>query len=296
VQINIIISQAVGTSADAAPGIITSLSSWLQSLALQTIVTVSGLKIAQVGIPQVVDLLTASTATTAAGTPLISSAGLLQEILVATSSAAAAAVASGSSSSSSEGSKKDDSSAAVVGIAVAAALAVVSVSAAAAVIVVVKQRARAAAARAENNQGLPKRVSHFLKCIRQPEPSQIDPYKYVQKFMVLRHLSTGSWPALAVRVEAICRHQRVAHQQLIIIHALLLLDIQHTLSSHPAAAQEQPEEQGFLQVPSNDHAHCNTMWPIYNRSSQQPCQPSHSATPWCIIQQPCSAFAFFCCF
>lgn len=176
VQVNIIISQAVGTSADAAPGLVTSLSSWAQSLAVQTIVTVSGLKIAQAGPPQVVDLLTASTATAAAGTPLISSAGLLQEILVATSSAAAAAVASGSSSSSSgEGGKKDDSSAAVVGIAVAAALAVVSVSAAAAIIVVVKQRARAAAARAENDQGLPKRVSACIAttCIKQKR-SQVD--------------------------------------------------------------------------------------------------------------------------
>jgi hypothetical protein len=159
-QINIIISQAVGASAEAAPSIVTSLSSWSQSLALQTIITVSGLKLAQAGVPQVVDLITATTATAAAGTPLISSAGLLQEILVATTSAAAAAVSGSSNSSSSSGvEQKDANNAVVIGIAVAAALAVVSVSAAAAVIVVVKQRTRAAAARADGDQGLSKRVS-----------------------------------------------------------------------------------------------------------------------------------------
>ncbi|KAF6265171.1 hypothetical protein COO60DRAFT_1457310 [Scenedesmus sp. NREL 46B-D3] len=106
----------------------------------------AGLGLAQAGAPQVVDLLTASTATAAAGTPLISSAGLLQEILVATTSAAAAAAASGGGSSS-DGDDRESRNSVVVGVAVAAALAVVSVSAAAAVIVVVKQRARAAAAR-----------------------------------------------------------------------------------------------------------------------------------------------------
>ncbi|KAF8055843.1 hypothetical protein HT031_006618 [Scenedesmus sp. PABB004] len=134
-EVQIIVSQAVGTSAGAAGEVVTRLQAWLgSSSALPGVLAAEGLSVLSAGVPQVVDL----------SAPGPSALGLVP-------APGALALLPGSLAPSGSSPRT------VVGVAVAAAVAVVAVCSAAVAIVMVRQRARAAAAAAAQaaSDGLP---------------------------------------------------------------------------------------------------------------------------------------------
>lgn len=191
VQVNIIVTQAVGVTASqqAAP-LADKLQQLEQSPALADLLALSGLTLAQAGKPQVIDLSAAALA--AAG---LGRGGTLAAASALGSEAAALGHAwttgSNTGSSNAAGSEKQESglvaAPAVIGIAIAVAVSVVAVCIAAVIIVVVKQRtkqARAAAATAADGQ-LPKSGKVSWLCVWDCSMATALPFSMVTLFAAL---------------------------------------------------------------------------------------------------------------
>jgi hypothetical protein len=157
-QVNIIITQAVGAAPGQQPTVLAEkLQQLAQAPALAEILTLSGLTLAQSSKPQIINLSAAA----AAG--FGGSAALAAAAEAATAGLGGPARGSSTDSSGvvagkggSEGGGAGVATPAVIGVAVAVAVSVVAVCVAAVVIVVVKQRAKHARAAAAADDQLPK--------------------------------------------------------------------------------------------------------------------------------------------